>query len=485
MKIIPRLVWFAGALTALVVSVSAQIVEFRASIGAAQEVPTNNSAATGSAIMIYDVAANTFDMVISIKDFNNTLSASHIHEAAAGVNGAVVTNFGGEAVYARSGSTLTATFRGVTYGGAKLTLLKNGAYVNFHSPASPGGEVRGQLIAQPKRLVAAITVAQEQAAFPAVALTGNTNAFGSAVMTYDPGTNVLNLRISLYNFPNTLTNSHYHEGAPGVSGAAVQALGAGTLANYVRDGNMITGTFLNLTYGGDPVKLLTGGAYLNFHSNVFGSGECRGQVLASEESLATRVANVSTRGFVGTGGQVLIAGFNITGSEPVRMLITAKGPSLTNYGVTGVLANPSLAIFDNNGRLMAANDDIGTPAAGTELATVYGAPTNPLESALIVILPPGNYSAMISGNGGTTGIALLEATDLRNNVTILSNRAAGAPAEDGTVLAEFKRDLRAAGTTLRWAAAKTTGRPESELCVGVPLGTQVPPALAQTQARRD
>jgi len=125
-----------------------------------------------------------------------------------------------------------------------------------------------------------------------------------------------------------------------VSGPVVQNLGAQTVANYVRDGNMITGTFLNLTYGGDPVRLLTGGAYLNFHSNVFSGGECRGQVLASEELLSTRVANVSTRGFVGTGSQVLIAGFNVTGAEPVRMLITAKGPSLTNYGVTGVLANP-------------------------------------------------------------------------------------------------------------------------------------------------
>ena len=483
MKIIPRLVWFAGALTALVVSASAQIVEFRATINAAQETPASTSAATGSAIMIYDVSANTFDMVISINNFTSTLSASHIHEGAVGVAGPVVTNFGGEAVYTRNGSTLTATFRGVAHGGAKLTLLQNGAYVNFHSPAFPGGEVRGQLIAQPKRLVANMTVAQEQAAFPAVTLTGNSNAFGSAVMTYDPGTNKVNLRISVYNFPNTLTASHYHEGAPGVSGAVVQNLGAGTVANYVRDGNMITGTFLNLTYGGDPVKLLTGGAYLNFHSNVFSGGECRGQVVTSEESPTTRVANLSTRGFVGAGNQVLIAGFNITGAEPVRMLITAKGPSLSDYGVTGALANPSLAIFDGNGRQMAANDDVGTPAAGSELASLYGVPTNPLESAVIVILSPGNYSAVVSGSGGTTGVALLEATDLRNNATILGNRAAGAPGEDGTVLAEFKRDLRAAAANPRWAAAKTTGRPEPELCVGVPLGAKAPATLAQAQTR--
>ena len=481
MKLIPRLVWFSGALSALVLTASAQIVEFRATINAAQETTASTSAATGSAIMLYDVGTNTFDLVVSISNFTNTLTASHIHEAAVGVAGPVVTNFGGEAVYVRSGNTLTATFRGVTHGGTKLTLLQNGAYLNFHTAAYPGGEIRGQLIAQPKRLVANINVAQEQAAFPANTALSGSNAFGAAVMTYDPGTNRINLRVSLFNFANTLTASHYHEGAPAVSGPVVTNLGAGTVANYVRDGNAITGTFLNLAYTGDPVKLLTGGAYLNFHSNVFGSGECRGQVLASEELLGTRVANVSTRGFVGTGSQVLIAGFNVTGSEPVRMLITAKGPSLTTYGVTGVLANPSLAIYDGAGRLMAANDDIGTLATGSELGALYGVPSNTAESALLVTLPAGNYTAIVTGVGGTTGVALIEATDLRNNATILSNRAGGG-LEAGDVLVEFQRDLRAAASNPRLAAAKPTGRPEPELCAGVPLSTTTGKgALAQAR----
>lgn len=468
MKLIPRLVWLSGALSALALTASAQIVEFRATINSAQETPANPSAASGTAIMLYDVGTNTFDLVVSLTNFTNTLSASHIHEAAAGASGPVVTNFGGEAVYVRSGTTVTATFRGVTHGGNKLTLLQNGAYLNFHTAAYPGGEIRGQLIAQPKRLVANINVAQEQAAFPANTALSGSNAFGAAVMTYDPGTNRINLRVSLFNFANTLTASHYHEGAPAISGPVVTNLGAGTVANYVREGNSITGTFLNLAYAGDPVKLLTGGAYLNFHSNVFGSGECRGQVLASEELLSSRVANVSTRGFVGTGSQVLIAGFNVTGAEPVRMLVTAKGPSLSAFGVTGVLTNPSLAVYDGNGRLMAANDDVGTPAAGSELLGLYGVPANATESALLVTLPAGNYTAIVTGVGGTTGVALLEATDLRNNVTIVGNRAAGG-VDAGEVLAEFQRDLRAAASYPRLAAAQPTGRPEPELCAGVPL----------------
>ena len=462
----------AGALCALFsVQARAQIVEFRATINAAQETPATASAATGSAILLYDVSANTFDLIVTINDFTNTLTASHIHEGVAGVAGPVVTNFGAEAVYTRTGNTLRATFRGVTHGGTKLTLLQNGAYLNFHSAASPAGEIRGQLIAQPKRLIANISVAQEQATTTTTTITSN--AFGAAVMTYDPGTNKINLRISLYNFANTFTNSHYHEAAPGVNGPVVTGLGAGTVANYVREGNNYAGTFLNLTYAGDPVKLLTGGAYLNFHSNIYAGGEIRGQVLPAEELISTRVANIATRGFVGTGAQVLIAGFSITGNEPVRMLIDAKGPSLADFGITGALANPSLSIFDSAGRSIGTNDDVGTPAVGTELAGLFGVPTNPLESALLVILPPGNYTAIVSGNGGGTGIALVEATDMRGNSTIINTRAAGAE-----VLAEFNRDLRAAARNPLCAAKAATS---PEVCVGVPLATS---ALAATATKR-
>jgi len=107
---------------------------------------------------------------------------------------------------------------------------------------------------------------------------------------------------------------------------------------------------------------------------------------------------------------------------------------------------------------MAANDDVGTPAAGSELAGLYGVPSNTAESALLVTLPAGNYTAIVTGVGGTTGVALVEATDLRNNATILGNRAAGG-LDAGDVLVEFQRDLRAAASNPRLAAAKPTGRP--------------------------
>lgn len=419
---------FAGGLAALAPFVSAQVVTLRATINAAQESPASTSPATGSAIMLYDVAANTYDLFVTINNMANTATNSHIHEGAVGVPGAVVAPIGAESVYVRSGNTLTGTFKGLTYGGDKAKLLKGEAYYNIHSAAFPGGEIRGQLIAQPKRLTANITVAQEQAT---TTTTINSSALGGAVMYYDPVANRVSLRVSIYNFQNTFTNSHYHEGAPGVSGPVVTGLGAASA--YTAGGNGFYNGNFDIPYTGDPVKLLTGGAYLNFHSNVYAGGEIRGQVRASDEVPGSRVVNLSARGQVGAGNQVLIQGFIVLGPEPMRVVITAKGPSLSTFGVTGALSDPSLALYDSAGRQLAANNDVGTVAAGSEMASIPGIPTNTLESALVVVLPPGGYSVVVSGNNGATGIALLEVNDLRTLPS--TTTTAGASADDVRVAA--------------------------------------------------
>ena len=213
----------AGAFCALAVFARAQVVELRATINQAQENPPTGSPATGNAVMFYDVGTNKFDLVVSITGLTNTATASHIHEAAMGVNGSVVTSLGGEAAYTRSGNTLTATFQGVTHGGDRLKLLRGGAYYNIHSAQFPGGEVRGQLIARPVRMYAVMDVPQEQAAFPTTNLSG-LNDMGGAIMLYDPTTNMMRLRLSLFNFTNVLNNSHYHAEIPGKLSARAEAM---------------------------------------------------------------------------------------------------------------------------------------------------------------------------------------------------------------------------------------------------------------------
>lgn len=392
----------------------AQIIELRATINAAQEVPATASPATGTGRMLYDVASNRFDLFVTINNYANPVTDTHVQEGAPGENGPAQVHAGDEAVYTRTGNTISATFLNRPYPGDPMKLLRNGAYLNFHSGQFPRGEVRGQLITQPTRLVANFSVAQEQAAFPATAI--NATGSGAAVMLYDFGTNQMSLRLSLFGFNNTLTNSHYHEGTPGVSGPVVVQVGQlnnGTVTGYTASGGGWYAGNFDLSYTGDPIKLLNGGAYLNFHSNIYPNGELRGQVTLSTETATSRMINLSTRGFVGVAPQNLIGGLSINGPEPVRVLITAKGPSLTAFGVAGALADPVLTIFDASGRQIAANDNIGTIPAGSELSRIPGVPTNPNDSALVVVLPPGNYTAVVSGAGTATGIALLEAYDLR------------------------------------------------------------------------
>jgi hypothetical protein len=431
MKITPiRGFLFAGALCALVVSARAQYVTLRATINQAQENPPTGSAATGSAIMHFYPASNTFDLMVSVTGWSGTATASHIHEAAVGTNGPVMSpNFGGDAAYAKVGNTLTGTFLNQRYTGSAAELLKGNSYYNLHSTAFPGGEIRGQLVAQPLRLVAKMDVAQEAAAMPTQNFAG-LNDFGGAVMWYNPATNQISLRSSVFNFNNTMNNSHFHEGVPGVSGGVVQNLGpnpngaAGSAANQLATYSNLSGSIQGSydgVYGGDVAKLLSGGAYLNYHSTTFAGGELRGQVTMATETPSTRMANLSVRGFVGTGEQVLITGIAITGDEPVRVLVTAKGPSLTALGVTGALANPVLRLFDSANRLIATNDDIGAIAAGSELASIPWAPRTAAESALVVVLPPGNYTASVSAATGT-GVALLEVYDLRSiNPAVVTN----------------------------------------------------------------
>ena len=460
MKIPPaRGLLLVGALCALVISSHAQVVELRATINQAQENPPTNAPGTGTAVMFYDVAANKFDLVVTINGMTNTATASHIHEAAPGANGGVVTNLGGEAAYTRNGSTLTATFRGITHGGDKLRLIQGGAYFNIHSAQFPGGEVRGQLIPRPKRFYANIDVAQEQAAFPTSNFAG-LNDIGGAVMLYDPATNMMRLRLSLFNFNNTFSNSHFHAEIPGRSGGVVVPLGTNANAGgYTNTNGFISGTFDIPMTGADPIALLMGGLYLNFHSTAFAGGEARGQVWPSEEVPGTRFANLAVRGFVGTADQVLIQGITINGPEPIRALITAKGPSLSSFGVTGALANPRLQLYDSGRRLIATNDDVGTIAPGSELASIPGVPTNTAEAALVVVLPPGNYTAVVSAASGT-GVALLEVTDLRS----LGSTAVPASAA---------RDLVVLRNALPAKTTAAGGAKEVELCA-----TPIAPSVA-------
>ena len=124
-----------------------------------------------------------------------------------------------------------------------------------------------------------------------------------------------------------------------------------------------------------------------------------------------RLANISTRGSVQSADNVMIGGFSLggTSTNPVRVVVRAIGPSLTEAGVSNALANPTLRLFDNNGQEVAFNDNWGDDAnQAAQLQALNIAPTNNLESAVVMTLPPGLYTAVVAGHNGGVGIGLIE-----------------------------------------------------------------------------
>jgi hypothetical protein len=119
----------------------------------------------------------------------------------------------------------------------------------------------------------------------------------------------------------------------------------------------------------------------------------------------SKLANISTRGFVQTGDNVMIGGFIILGNEDENVLIRAIGPSLP---LADTLADPLLELHDADGSILAMNDN-WRDTQEAEIQATGIPPTNDAESAIISTLAPGNYTGIVSGVGDTTGLALVEA----------------------------------------------------------------------------
>jgi hypothetical protein len=135
------------------------------------------------------------------------------------------------------------------------------------------------------------------------------------------------------------------------------------------------------------------------------------EVYDLDQAVESNLGNISTRGFVGTGDDVMIGGTIITGSVPARVVFRAIGPSLSSYGVSNALGDPVLELHDGNGELLAVNYD-WRDNQETEITATGLAPSNNLESALVRDLAPGNYTAIVRGLNNTSGVALIEAYNL-------------------------------------------------------------------------
>ncbi len=207
-------------------------------------------------------------------------------------------------------------------------------------------------------------------------------------------------------------------------------------------------------------------------------------------SYAGTLVNVSTRAYVGTGEQQLIGGFVVQGTQPKKMLLRAVGPGLTGYGVTGVLADPKLTLYQLGtggapNTQIGFNDNWGDQAGGVEAAAValqvgaFALAPGSRDAAMVLSLNPGFYTANIEGVGGTTGITLVEAYDAEPNATRVINISTRGYADKSKLMIGGFVVTGDAGTTKR-ILIRVLGPSLADLGVG---GVMDDPFLSLYDAR--
>lgn len=167
------------------------------------------------------------------------------------------------------------------------------------------------------------------------------------------------------------------------------------------------------------------GAYTIHVGSNAASGVALAEVYDASETSAAyqRLLNISSRSIVGSGENVLIGGFVVTGNLPKRLLVRGCGPALTRFGLTGVLANPTVRVIDRAGEVIARNDDwgisiaveagqtSGSAADVAAAASVTGAfpfDVGSKDAALIVTLNPGVYTVVLADATNVGGDGMVE-----------------------------------------------------------------------------
>lgn len=225
--------------------------------------------------------------------------------------------------------------------------------------------------------------------------------------------------LAAFGVPGTLTDPKIEIAPLGGTVFAANDNWAGTTA--LRNAFAAVGAFpLTDAAGKDAALLITpgaGGYTAAVNGADSGTGIALVEVYDGGAGNTPRLTTVSARTAIGTGADALIAGFFIDGTLPKRLLIRATGPTLAAFGVGGALADPVLDVRPlGSETVVATNDDWrGTPALKAAFTSVGAFPfasDTSKDAALAIELPPGSYTATVSGKNNTTGVALVEVYEL-------------------------------------------------------------------------
>jgi hypothetical protein len=140
-----------------------------------------------------------------------------------------------------------------------------------------------------------------------------------------------------------------------------------------------------------------------------GTGVGLGEVYDINQAADSQLANISTRGFVLTGNNVMIGGFILGGNIDTHVVVRGIGPTLAQFGLSPVLTDPTLELHDGNGTLLVANDNWqDDPASAAQLTALGLALQDPNESGIYTLLPSGAFTAILAGKNDGIGIGLVE-----------------------------------------------------------------------------
>lgn len=310
----------------------------------------------------------------------------------------------GSAIAGATAATYTATADGtytVTVTNSAATVTSSAAVVSQQSRLINISS-RAQVLTGSGVTIAGFSISGPSGSTKQVLIRG----IGPSLTNFSITGVLANPTLTLYNGSNTQIDTNTVWGTnPVYTAQQIATISAGVGAFALNVGTLDSVLVENLAPG-------------NYSVELSGAGSTTGvgliEVYEVNTADVSQLVNISTRAAVGTGANLLIAGFVIQGTAPMKVLVRGIGPGLAAFGVTGVLESPVLEVFDSTNTEVGSNTgwetnaDPSTITATDSAVGAFALDTGSADSAVVLTLPPGSYTAEVSGVAGTSGVALVE-----------------------------------------------------------------------------